>query len=207
MTTNWSRQDRVRRKLALSDTDPNQCKITSYFEVVDQVSRIISENQMLTNLLFTSQNRDTDTLSINSSTTTLLSKLLTNIDNNTNKSLRSRRHNETIKKFATILYIYTGSMAYEFIHRNLPEALPSLRTVQSLIHSEYSHIEEGKFRFDELLEHLTKRNAPNIVAIAEDATRIIKKVEYDPTTNRCVGFVLPTDDDGLPKIDEYQAVF
>ena len=86
LTTNWSRQDRVRRKLALSDTDPNQCKITSYFEVVDQVSRLISENQMLTNLLFTSQNRDTDTLSINSSTTTLLSKLLTNIDKNTNKS-------------------------------------------------------------------------------------------------------------------------
>ncbi len=91
----------------------------------------------------------------------------------TKTPINLRRHNETIKKFATILYIYTGSMAYEFIHRNLPEALPSLRTVPSLIHSEYSHIEEGKFRFDELLEHLTKHNAPNIVAIAEDAARVL----------------------------------
>lgn len=82
----------------------------------------------------------------------------------------------------------------------------SLRTVQSLIHKEYSQIEEGTFRFDQLEEHLAKYNAPKAVAVAEDATRIIGKVEYDPTTNRCVGFVLPTNNDGLPKVDEHQAV-
>ena len=38
-------------------------------------------------------------------------------------------------------------MAYEFLHRNLAEALPSLRTVQNLVHSNYSNIEEGAFRF------------------------------------------------------------
>ena len=53
-----------------------------------------------------------------------------------------------------ILYIYSGSVAYDYIHKNMPEALPSLRTVQSLIQSQYSHIEEGRFRFDELMEHL-----------------------------------------------------
>ncbi len=38
------------------------------------------------------------------------------------------------------------------------------------------------------------------------ATRIIRRVEYDPTTNRCVGFVIPSDEKGLYKIDTYQAV-
>ena len=74
-------------------------------------------------------------------------------------------------------------MAYEFIHQNMPQALPSLQTVQSLIQLEYSHIEEGKFRFDELQEHLSKHDAPKIVAVAEDAKHILHKVEYDPTTN------------------------
>ena len=174
--------------------------------MVDKISRLVKENQILSDLLFTTS--PNDNTQSNNSSTTILDKLLVNIENNTIKCPRSRRHNETIKKFATILYIYTGSMAYEFIHQNMPQALPSLRTVQSLvlIQLEYSHIEEAKFRFDELQEHLSKHDAPKIVAVAENATHILHKVEYDPTTNCCVGFVLPTDDLGLPKIDEHQAV-
>lgn len=92
-------------------------------------------------------------------------------------------------------------MAYEFLQHNMPEVLPSLRTVQQIVHSKYSHIEEGIFRFDNLLNYLQKTHAPLVVAIAEDATRIVQKVEYDPTTNRCVGFVLPNDEKGLPQIN------
>ena len=55
-------------------------------------------------------------------------------------------------------------------------------------------------------EHLKKHEAPHIVAVAEDATRIINRVEYDPATNRCVGFVLPQTTNGLPQIDAFQAV-
>ena len=36
-----------------------------------------------------------------------------------------------------------------------------------------------------------------MVAISEDATRIISRVEYDCETNRMVGFILPCDDTGL----------
>ena len=96
-------------------------------------------------------------------------------------------------------------MAYEFIHRNMAEALPSLRTVQSLVHSQYSKIEEGVFRFDALVQHLRKYNSPFIVAVAEDATRIVQKVEYDPAMDRCVGFVLPVDDKGLPVVNTFTA--
>ena len=96
--------------------------------------------------------------------------------------------------------------SYEFIHHNMPEALPSLRTVQHIVHSQYAHIEEGKYRFDELLEHLSKHKLPHIVTVAEDATRIVKKVEYDSATDSCVGFVIPSNADGLPRINTYQAV-
>ena len=97
-------------------------------------------------------------------------------------------------------------MAYECIQKNMPEALPSIRTVQSQIQSQYTHIEEGVFRFHGLIQHLLKHDASFIVAIAEDATRIIHKVEYDSATNRCVGFVLPSNNCGIFDIDAYQAI-
>jgi 2-keto-3-deoxy-L-rhamnonate aldolase RhmA len=47
-------------------------------------------------------------------------------------------------------------------------------------------------------------NAPHVVSVAEDATRIIKTVKYDPCTNKCVGFLLPTDNhEGLPQTSSY----
>ena len=142
-------------------------------------------------------------LSEDSAVSPILRQILLNTENNYNKNPHKRRHSLVIKKFATILYIHAGSMSYELIHRNMPEALPSLRTVQSLVQAEYSHIEEGVFRFEELLQHLAK--PPYIVAVAEDATRIVQKVEYDPHTNRCIGFVLPSNKDGLPMVNAYLA--
>jgi hypothetical protein len=39
---------------------------------------------------------------------------------------------------------------------------------------------------------------PLIVATSEDATRIVSRVEFDPTTNQLVGLVAPLNDNGLP---------
>jgi hypothetical protein len=60
-------------------------------------------------------------------------------------------------------------------------------------------VEEGTFRFQQLKSFLNERRLPNAVWISEDATRITGRVEYDAKTNRCVGFVLPLDDRGLPQ--------
>ena len=88
----------------------------------------------------------------------------------------------------------------------MPEALPSLRTVQTAIHVEYKALDEGCFRFDDLLQHIKEHDAPNVVSIGEDATHVIARVDYDSKTDRCVGFVLPVDQDGLPKVDSFLAV-
>ncbi len=111
-----------------------------------------------------------------------------------------------MKKFSTALLIYSGPLAYEFMHHNMPQAFPSLRTVQNIIQLEYSMIHEGMFRFNKLLEHVKVHKLSTYVSIAEDATRIISRVDYDPKTNRCVGFVLPVGQDGLPLIYSFLAV-
>jgi len=96
-------------------------------------------------------------------------------------------------------------MAFELIHQNMPEALPSLRTVQSLVHAQYKTLDEGNFRFDDLVNHLQQYNVPKIVSIGEDATRVIARIDYDNETDRCVGFVLPVDKNGLPITDSFLA--
>ena len=70
--------------------------------------------------------------------------------------------------------------------------------------TEYSPI-QGGFRFYELLVHLKGFSCPNIMSVAEDATRVIRKVQYDAEINKLVGFVLPCDEDGLPLCNSFMA--
>ena len=92
------------------------------------------------------------------------------------------------------------------MQQNLPQALPCLRTVQHIVHSEYKAIAEGDFQFDNLLQHIKQYQAPMVVAVGEDATRVIARVEYDYETGCCVGFVLPVNKNGLPLVDSFRAV-
>ena len=63
-----------------------------------------------------------------------------------------------------------------------------------------------RFRFDELEKHLNSYDAPKVVTVGEDATRLVKRVDYDSETDRLVGFVLPCDARGLPHHDSFIAV-
>ena len=135
--------------------------------------------------------------------TPVLRSMMENATNNIGKGLKRRRHTVIMIKFATLLYINAGSMAYNFIHRNIPEALPSLRTIPGIVQSQYQPFYEGYFHFDELIIHLKKHNAPLLVTVSEDATQIIKSVEYDLHTNRCVGFVLPSAVNGQVNADAF----
>jgi len=48
-----------------------------------------------------------------------------------------------------------------------------LKTVQKMISKDYSHITEGEFRFDILVKRIAFYKAPKVVAIGEDATRVV----------------------------------
>lgn len=58
---------------------------------------------------------------------------------------------------------------------------------------------EGELRCEGLSQYIQRVNAPRKVVLAEDASGIVPKVEYDPTTNQLVGLVLPTNEKtGMP---------
>ena len=102
-------------------------------------------------------------------------------------------------KLSLSLFIFSGPLAYNLLHQNLPESLPSLRTVQRMMCKDYSHITEGEFRFDMLVKHIEFYKGPKIIAIGEDATRVVQRVQYDPETNKMVGFVLPCTEEAYQK--------
>ena len=204
--TDWSRPTRNKLALLKAGSHCNQTKLTSFFDLVDDVSSIISklpEIECMSSVPLTQDN--------NASTkfqdmfSPLFKRLISNAEINLQKLPQRIRHDSIIKKFATSLLIYCGPMSYNFISSNLSKALPCLRTVQRSIAKEYALFQEGHFRFDELLEHLKNFNASMVVSIGEDATRVISRIEYDSETDKLVGFVLPCDQDGLPICDSFIA--
>ena len=201
--TDWSRTTRKRFALLQAASDPKQTKVTSYFELIGSVVKLVDKNVEIRRALQVVCEKESEDAA---SSSQFLNKLLLNAEKNSLKLPHQRRHDEVMKKFSTSLFIYSGPMAYEFLHRNLPTALPSLRTVQRIVHNEYHHLHEGDFRFDDLLAHLNSYKTAKVVSIGEDATRVISRVDYDSETNKLVGFVLPCDEKGIPIGDSFMAV-
>ena len=206
ISTDWSRSARNQRSLIIASKDPAQTKITDYWKVLEDIEKLQLKNKQLAELLQHQLNRSSHENSYSPcSLTPILKQILLNITKNSDRNGKQRRHNEIVKRFCTALFIYAGPLAYEFIQSNMQQALPSVRTIQRVIYSEYKTITEGLFRFDELEKHIELYGCPKIVSIAEDATRIIARVDYDSETDRCVGFVLPVNQKGLPIVDSYLA--
>ena len=136
----------------------------------------------------------------------VLKRTIEILEQNYLRSPHGRRYDTVLKNFATSLYLYAGPVAYEFVHANLNIGLPCSRTIQGIIHKDYKNISEGQFRFDELLSYLQAHDCSFLISIGEDATRLVGRVDYDPETDRLVGFVLPLDQDSLPIIDSFVAV-
>ena len=183
LTINTSR---MQRKII---HDFTQTYITDYFKVLDDIETLAKENEKLSKLLkqcCTNKYIDTGGHGL----TPILRQILINAEKNVCKYPTQRRHTEILKKFATALFIYCGPLLYEFIHQNMCQVLPSLQSVQRLIHSQYKIMDEGTFRFDDLSKHITDHNAPKIVSIGEDATRVIGRVDYDSETNRLFRYVV-----------------
>ena len=204
----WSRGARNRKLLEKAGSDSAQKKITEFYNILTDIEKLIESNEKLSLMLQNARNNmhdDGQPLSCKEQFSAILKQILINAEKNVGQVPTQRRHPIVLKKFSTSLFIYSGPLAYEFIQQNMPEALPSVRTIQTAIHAEYKAIDEGCFRFDELAEHLEKYGGIAAVSIGEDATRVIARVDYDPETDRCVGFVLPVDKNGLPMIDSFQA--
>jgi len=197
----WSRSSRNSLALLKAACDPQQTKITSFFQVVSDIERFIQNVPHIEEMFNKTQYQGANDQ--DSKQQSLIHCLMSNATKNCAVLPHQRRHEEILKKFATSLFIYCGSLSYNFLHQNLPNAIPSLRTVQRIVSKEYNPLHEGEFRFDELLMHLNLYKCSKVVAIGEDATRIIARVEYDSESDRLVGFVLPCNDEGLPILSSF----
>ena len=115
--------------------------------------------------------------------------------------MKSNRRDDVVKKFALSLLILTGKGGYELLQKNLGDALPAYSTLQRMM-SVKERLAEGQFYFDQLVDQLKEWKSPMYVNIHLDDTRIKNRIEYDPNTDRYVGFVLPLHE-GLPICDSF----
>ncbi|KAE8738182.1 hypothetical protein FOCC_FOCC016345 [Frankliniella occidentalis] len=109
------------------------------------------------------------------------------------------------KEFFTWVYIQGGRHLYETLHANAPKGMPSLATLLKFQGNVMEPVIEGMFRWQELSDYLRENDLPRVIALSEDGTRITGKIEYDPISNRLVGFAAPLDENGLPDTDHYIA--
>lgn len=82
--------------------------------------------------------------------------------------------------------------------------IPSVSTISREINANHCSLREGEFRFKEPSDFLTHRNLPKVVWLSEDATGITGRVEYSIHENCNIDFVLPLNDDGLPKVGYFK---
>lgn len=108
--------------------------------------------------------------------------------------------------YATYVRMFAGPKLYNFIHRNLEHALPSLPSANRYVQKSNCRVVEGIVRSEELLEFLKQRNIEPIVALSEDATRIVGRIQCDIKINQIVGFALPiSESNGVPITLSYPA--
>ena len=134
-------------------SQPDQPKITSFF---DSLNNFIDEKEIVKRI-FSAVQGQREEMTMNVSP--LLKQLLSNAIRNAEKLPQQRCHHYVSKKFATSLFIYSGSMTYDFLYRNLSDALLPLQMVQHIVSDNYELAHEGEFHFDELLQHLESYNA------------------------------------------------
>lgn len=128
-----------------------------------------------------------------------LNKLKAAADENSTRERGGYRYDDEIKKFSIYLRMISGALAYNTLQNNLKCALPSLPSINRYIQSSNYKILEGIPRMDELYVYLTSRNLPLFVALSEDATRIVGRIQYDSATNQLIGFAIPIHkENGMP---------
>jgi len=104
-------------------------------------------------------------------------------------------HLLALKNFCTYLYLKGGYGLYESLYLNAP--IPSTATIKKGIQND--RMEPCRIYAQELDNFLIKNKLPKHVIIAEDATRVLDRIEFDPQTNELYGLLAPTDETtGMP---------
>ncbi|CAF4664985.1 unnamed protein product [Rotaria sp. Silwood2] len=160
---------------------------------------LINRNALLKSL-FSWYNQQQQENNINNKT--FLSFFIDNITNNLSKSNNQYRYNDVVKRFAICLYILGGKLMYEFVRLNITGASLSLITLHNIISDQNLTITEGRFRFNELKQHL-KLLDTKFGFVSEDCTGVIQKIKYNEGTNSFIGFSTPLIN-GIPSVNHFR---
>lgn len=188
--------------------DPSQEVISSYFEVkiLSQVVECMDGNQELEEILMSSGIAELVTDKNNACQTSVFLKALMKASSkNLCKAPKGRRYDYQIKKFACVLYLVSGKMGYEILYANLQSSLPSISTIKQLLDKETENFRTGTIRVLELKGWLLKRGFELRVCVAEDQTKILESVQYNPRFNCLDGFSLPLGSNGFPISNPFSA--
>lgn len=94
-------------------------------------------------------------------------------------------------------------MSYEILCSNLKNIVPSISTLNREL-EETGNINEGVVIFDELKRYLERRNYPSAIYMSEDQTALVKRIQYDPSSNKMIGFVARLNtSNGFPDTEQF----
>lgn len=198
----YSRTQRNLRKLEKVD---HQLKITSFFEIKDRIVEVLKTNENAEKDLLKSCSEHYELaepgakLNMNN----FFNILIKHAKQNNTTTGKSNRFSEELRKFCLFLFIIGGKLTYETLHKNLQNIMPSLSSVRRTLNENLS-VTEGVVCMYELKNYLLKRKLPLSVFISEDQTAILRKIQYDPKSNKLVGVLLPKDkNSGFPITDKF----
>jgi len=99
-------------------------EITEYLPIVNQIDQLILENKKLSSEFINSNLTKTTSEVGHDFNSAFLNKLYEILVRNANRKPNEHQHDEIVIKFSISLFIWSGPVAYEFLHRNIPEAIP-----------------------------------------------------------------------------------
>lgn len=203
----YSRAERKKRYIRRGIE--GQTLITAYFPFLDDIETLIMKNSEMRETLSAYIDEEVQSKTITTKSTTncghFLKSLFEAADANYNRHEKGNRYSNTLKLFASYIFVLGGRNTYETLQKNLPNCLPSITTIERSMKTINEPIREGEFCFAELKTYVQERSLPMAVWISEDGTRITGRIQYDSRFNQVIGFVLPFDDNGLPIIGTFAA--
>ncbi|KAJ8686027.1 hypothetical protein QAD02_021820 [Eretmocerus hayati] len=125
------------------------------------------------------------------------------VENSKVKNKKSNRYELPLQMLSAYHYMFGGRLFYSHLCANFPRPAPT--TVHRYIRTKSQPIAEGEIRASGLRVFLDSRQLGDEVWLSEDATRVTSRIQYDSRNNEVVGFVLPTDENSMPKTHIFKA--
>lgn len=113
--------------------------------------------------------------------------------------MRYRKHEKDIKAFE---FMKAGNSFYEY--QSLNKHCISHRTLRNHIAASTSALAEGVLLVKPLVEYLSSNGYSYVVSLSEDASSIVPRPTYDPTTDSLSGLVPPFDKNGMPEMHHFE---